>query len=134
MAAQANLTLADAQGTPVNHTFVASGVSNGVATWFEKTASVIAGYFKITQSMRFPGKATDPVRHQMKLVLPTTVTETINGVSYNKVTRQSMVNIEVITAPDATAQEKKDLVKYASTCLGVSGVLGAQVIDNDPVT
>lgn len=121
---------------PANHTFVASGVLNGIATWYEKTASVISGYFKLTMSMKFPTKGNEPVRHQLRLVVPTVATETINGVTYQKVTRQSFVSIDVVCAPDSTQNERHDICEYIRKLLDVNVATGFanQIVFNDPTT
>lgn len=136
MPAQADLGLYDAQATPVLRTFKAAGVSNGIAKWLEKTASVISGYLSVTFGMQLPTKAADPVRHKLVLKTPTTATETTNGVARQIVTRQSMATVDVIIAPDSTLQERKDLMKYLSNLVDPAGTVnfGNQVVNTEPTT
>jgi len=136
MTTQANVVLPDF--TPTNHTFVAAGVSGtGVARWLEKTAAIAAGYFTLTTSAKVSAKVGDPVRYSAKLVMPTVVTETINGVNYLKVSRQSMVSTDVILAPDATSTERNNLMSFWAKMMIVDGAapmqLGSQVSGLDVI-
>jgi hypothetical protein len=114
MSTQVDMTINDGQGAPVAHTFTAVGVDvKGVAKWFEKTTSSIsAGFFQLTSSLRIPTVPSDPVRYQVKLVVPTVVTETLNGVAYQKAIRKALVSIDMVMPSDATLQERKDLAAY----------------------
>lgn len=136
MSAQANLTIYDGQATPAAHTFYSAGVLNGIATYLEKTSALIAGYFKYTLSMKFGAKPGDPSRHLAILAMPTVVTETVNGVDYQKLVRVSTVKVEAIIAPDATLQERKDLFAYMAYIMTNPnpGSLALQVRDYDPTT
>jgi hypothetical protein len=134
MTTQANISLPDAAAA--NHTFVASGVVDGVAVWYEKTAALVAGWFKLTTSLRMPPKPTDPMRLQLKLVKPTVVTETINGVTYDKVIRQILINVDVVCPPDSTTTERADVCKYVGTTLldvTTAGTFGYQVKNADAI-
>lgn len=135
MAAQINKTLNDGQASPASHTFVAAGVdTKGVATWYEKTSSILAGWFRLTTSARPGAKAGDPFRLAYKLVVPTVVTETINGVTYQKVIRQMLFTMDVVLPADCTLAERKDLIAYALNdlgALGVAGYWGNQIRDLD---
>lgn len=138
MASQANLVLQDAQATPVNHTFVAAGVDGkGVGLWLEKTtSSIAAGFFRLTQSTRVSSKPGEPNRHTLKLVVPTVVVETINGVNYNKVARQGLITVDVVCPADSTAAERADLLAYAGNSLlgfSTANTLGGQVYNQEPV-
>lgn len=123
MSTQANQTWPDS--VPANHTFVASGVVDGIATWYEKTAALQSGWIVMTQSLRFPSKQGDPIRAQLKLKKPTTVTETINGVTYDKVIRNILINVDVIMPADSTATERADAAKYAGGTLVEIAAAGA---------
>lgn len=137
MPQQADVTLNDGAGTPVGHVFKAAGVDGkGVATYYEKTtSSLVSGFFRLTYFTRLSTKLTEPNRHSMKLVLPTVVTETINGVTYNKVARQSMLSVDCIVAPDSTAQERKDLCAYSADALTFSGAntFGYTIVNQEAV-
>lgn len=134
MPAQANVVLVSS--TSANKTFVAAGVVNGIATFFEKSASVFSGYWRLTYSMKFPAAVAQPIRHMAKLVMPTTVTETINGVTYGKVTRQILGQIEVVDPQDSTIVERQDFMAFFQGICQFNGTnnLGNQVVNRDATT
>jgi hypothetical protein len=56
MSAVANIVLADAQATPVNHTFVPLGPdTNGVWWWEDQSATAEIGYNRISAQLVRPG-------------------------------------------------------------------------------
>lgn len=60
--AASNIVLADAQGTPVNHTFVPLGPTSDGTFWFEdQSAASAIGFWKISFKLQRPvvGKAGD---------------------------------------------------------------------------
>lgn len=138
MPAQTALTLTDS--VPASRTFAAAGVANGVATWYEKTSAIVGGYFKITMSMRMPTKATEPVRHQLKIVLPTTASEVINTVTYYKIVRQSMIDVVAVVAQDSIPAERYNISEFLSQmCSSSIATLNAenlynQIYNLDPTT
>ncbi len=52
MAAQANVVLTDAEGTPVNHTFEPRGVTDGIARWVDASSGISIGMPVLTASLR----------------------------------------------------------------------------------
>jgi hypothetical protein len=70
MAAIANLTLTDAAGTPVNHTFVPQDCTSDLATWNETAGGISIGMPQFTFSLKLgsPGHASKILGN---LVLPT---------------------------------------------------------------
>ena len=134
MSTQADKSLNDE--VPVAHVFSAAGVVNGIATWFEKaTNPLVSGWYRMTLSSRIPTNGKDPMRFQYKLVVPTIVTETINGVAYQKVARSVTVNVDVIAAADSTATERGAAIRYLAldaTSLS-AGYLGSVVKTADVV-
>lgn len=136
MSTQVDLTLPDGQASPANHTFVSAGVDGkGVATWLEKTSTLLAGFFRLTSSCRFPSKPGDPVRYQMKLVFPTVANETVNGVTYQKVIRSCLFDGTFVLPSDSSLQERKDFVAYIGNNITgtASGKIGYQIINQDSV-
>jgi hypothetical protein len=121
---------------PVAHVFSAAGVIDGIATWYEKaTNPLVSGWFRNTLSSKIPTNGKDPLRFQYKLVVPTIVTETINGVAYQKVARSVTVNLDVIAAPDSTAAERGMAMRFLAldaTSL-TAGYLGAVVKTADTI-
>jgi len=136
MPAQAALQVNDGLATPVARTFSVFGVRNGVADFAYKIVDLIEGYIRIQLNMIFPKKHGDPVIHTMKVKLPTVATETINGITYQKVVRSSTASVTVYAAPDATAQELKDLMAFVQNlCYSpTAGYFGYQVVNKDPTT
>lgn len=137
MATQANLSMDDGQVIPAAHTFVAAGVDgNQVATWLEKGASIFQGFFRFTTQIRLPKKQGDPVRHSMKLVIPTVVSETINSVTYAKVSRQALASIDIVMPSDSTMQERLDMCAYIAYTFGspnTSGHMAWQIKNQEGV-
>lgn len=78
MAAQATVTLTDAEGTPVNHPFDPSGVENGIAKWVDRTGGIAIGFPILTQSIREVSGGPKPGQViTQKLVFP--VLEVVSG-------------------------------------------------------
>lgn len=136
MTAQVDLVLNDGQASPAAVTFTAAGSQAGLATWFQKTAAIVDGYFKITHLMRWPQKPKDPIRHSIRFVIPTVATETVNSVNYTKVVRQAFCSVDFVIPGDATLQERKDIRAYVSNALAstTAGYPGNTIIANDPIT
>lgn len=136
MPAQTNIVLNDGLTTPVARTFSVFGVRNGVADWAYKVVDLIAGYIRQSLAMEMPKKASDPVIHTFRHTHPTVVTETINGVSYQKVVRMTKVVCQVYAAPDATAAELKDVCAFVMPHWDRTWTQGFanQIINKDPTT
>lgn len=108
MSARATLVLKDQAGTPVSHNYTPDGdTTNGVHVFSEKNG-VPAGFPTYTASLRT--QANGKIRAQLKLAVPVTQTQTINGVSAPVVVRTAFV--EVFTTFDglSTDQERKDAI------------------------
>jgi len=133
MSTQATLVLPDSAAA--NHNFVAAGVENGVARWLEQTSAYVGGWFEYTSSISLPKKPSEPVRHKFKFRMPTVATETINGVTYQKVTRQSLVTIDAIIPADSTSAERQDLTYYLTALMSSAtpGKIGYSIYNRDPV-
>lgn len=102
-----NLVLTDRATVPVNHTFTPRDVVGNVGTVEESTGVKVGDKLFSISSRRTPnGKH----RVNLKLSVPVTVDETINGVVVPTVARTSFVNIEFTFDPTSTTQERKDVV------------------------
>lgn len=126
----------DGAGTPVSHTFTAVGVDGKqVAKWVDRSSGLPAGYAIVTASTRLPSKPGDPVKLQARLVVPTVVTETINGVTYNKVSRHMFAAIDISVPGDSTTVERKTLMKYVEQFCNPTNAqsLGTSAMDIDPI-
>lgn len=124
MPALQNLVLTDrATPTPVNHTFVPSGLDQqNVAEVTNSGASgVPAGAERLTISFKKGGD--NRYKGKIRLVLPVLVTETINGVSVPKVARQTIVGLSFDFDERSTEQERKDAVGMTYSALDPSKVL-----------
>jgi hypothetical protein len=121
MAAIANLTLTDAAGTPVNHTFVPQDCTSDLATWNETAGGISIGMPQFTFSLRM-GKNGQANKVMGKLVLPTL--ETISGqdasgfVASPTLAYQCIGKFELTLPGRATLQNRKDLRAMLNDALG----------------
>jgi len=119
---------------PAARTFAVAGVSNGFAVWFEKTSAYLQGWLRCQFSLKMPAKPGQPIRHNMKVVLPTAAVSVIDGVSV-VTTRTSSISIEAVIAQDATATEKADICAYASNIFNLATYgFKAQIVNTEPTT
>lgn len=123
MAAIADLTLNDGQGTPAAHTFSATDVSrDGIARWQERTTnSVPVGYFEATASIRRPGKGVQTTKVDLKIVCPTLeVTAGSTGSGYQaapKLAYNCLWVSSFVMHERSTLQNRKDILAYAKNLL-----------------
>jgi hypothetical protein len=116
----ASLTLADGQATPVSHTFGVGTVQGSQdqletkATWYERNASILSGYFRLTHAIRQPASSKQSARLIATLSVP--VVTTVNGVP--TVVRTSSLKLECNFAQDSTAQERWDMISYLLSFAG----------------
>lgn len=101
------LVLKDRASTPVNHTFAPVNIVDGVGTVAESTG-VPQGESVYTISLRKTAQGRRKVT--LKLSVPISVTETINGVAYPKVVRTAYAEATFSFDPASTLQERKDIV------------------------
>lgn len=125
MSARTNLVLKDRAGTPVSHTFSPDGDdANGVHLFSEKVG-VPAGYSRFTASIR---QSNGKFRTTLKLAVPITQTQIINGVSSPVVVRTSYAEVGFTFDSLSSAQERADTVGLMSDAL-----LAAQIQVNDMI-
>lgn len=107
MSARTNLVLKDRAGTPVSHTFTPDGDdTNGVHIFTEKVG-VPDGYSRVTASLRRTG---GKFRAALKLAVPITQTQIINGVSSPVVVRTAYAEVNFTFDGLSTVQERADTV------------------------
>ncbi|UUW21184.1 MAG: coat protein [Sanya fiers-like virus 4] len=107
MAARTNLVLKDRAATPVNHTFTPDGTdANGVHIFSEKVG-VPAGYPRFTARLN---RTSEKFRATLKLAVPITQTQVINGVSAPVIVRTSYAEVNFTFDALSTDQERKDAV------------------------
>lgn len=119
MPALQNLVLTDRAGTPVNHTFTPMSRTAGVAV-VAKSSGVPIGNWTLSIGTR---RSASRRRITLKLAIPVTATETINGVSAPKVVRTSYANVEFNFDVASTTQERDDIVGMLRSALADTAVL-----------
>lgn len=134
MSAVTSIVLADAQGTPVNHTFVPLGPDTRGTWWFEDQTGVSTiGYNRIslqlTRSGNPPAGASSQDRmNRVKLGIHVPVLETL-GTNDAGITPPPTVsyinrcNMELILPEQNTLQNRKDLRKFAQYLLADTQVV-----------
>lgn len=115
MATIANVTLADGQATPVNHTFTARGVKNGVATWKDQSTGVPAGYPTLTYSLRESTKTLPAYKVVAKLAVPKL--ETSPSFLVPTEAYRMLLNIDAVIPDRCSEQDRKDLYAYGVSLL-----------------
>lgn len=125
MAAVANIVLADAQGSPVNHTFVPLGPDqNGAWWWEDQSASTPIGYNRISMSLSrpanpAPGASSGSDRvNRVKVTIHTPKMETVANNSAGITPPPQIAYIprfmcEMIIPERSALQDRKDVRKYA---------------------
>lgn len=115
-----NLVLTDRAATPVAHTFVPLDIKNGVGTVIESTGVPIGDKrFSVSLSK----SSTNRYKAVLRMVVPTVVTETINGVTRPVIIRTAYADCTFTFDPESTEQERKDVVGQLMTALDPTKVL-----------
>jgi len=125
MPAVANIVLADAQGTPVNHTFIPLGQDPNGVWWFEdQSGSSPIGYNRLSIQLTRTAPAGNGAQsvsnrvNRVKMGIHTPTLETL-GTNDAGITPPPTVsyvnrcNVEFILPERNTLQNRKDLRKYA---------------------
>lgn len=125
MSAVASIVLPDAQGTPVNHTFVPMGPdANGTWWWEDQSPSAVVGYNRVSARLTRPQVATSGTSsksdrvNRIRLTFSGPSLETL-GTSDSGLTPPPTVAyvdrfaLEFMLAERNTLQNKKDARKYA---------------------
>lgn len=123
--ALANIVLADAQATPVNHTFVPLGVDKNGVLWFEDQSQASpVGYWRISYAVTRPlpaaaGQSSKDrvVRVKVGLhepILENVTNSTVSGISpAPTISYVNRTNKEFILAERSSQQNRKDLRKMS---------------------
>lgn len=108
MAARANLVVKDRTSpTPADRTFTPDGSdANRVHVFTEKTG-VPAGYARFTAQLR---RSKGKIRPTLRLAVPITQVQTINGVSSPVVVRTAYVELSATFDELSTVQERADAI------------------------
>lgn len=120
-----NIVLADALGTPVNHTFIPKGRDVDGIFWFEdQSQSNAVGYWKISVEVKQPPPATagvssDTRTYRVKVglhepILANITNSTVSGVEPSpQVAYVDRAFMEYVMPERASLQNRKDLRKMA---------------------
>lgn len=138
MAQVAQIVLADAQATPVNHTFIPLGPDANNVWWFEDqvaTAPSPLGYNRLSVSLVRPtgmsvGTSSQDRLARVKMSIHLPVLETLGNNSAGIVPAPTVayiprLNIEYILPERSTLQNRKDLRKFALGLLADVQVVAA---------
>lgn len=137
MAAAANIVLADAQATPVNHTFIPIGPDNNGVWWFEdQSGAAPIGYNRISLELKRPapgkqGQSSTQRMIRVKLGLHTpklenTTNSTVSGVApAPTLSYIPRVNVEFMLPERSSLQDRKDLRKFAQFLMADPAVVNA---------
>lgn len=100
------ITVNDREATPVAHPFAPHSEKDGIAVFHESGSSLV-GNKSLTISTRDTGSN---VKVRVKFDLPVVQTETINGITADKVVRRSVADLVLTFPRSGTLQERKNLV------------------------
>lgn len=133
MAAIANIVLADALGTPVNHTFAPAKTMADYAVLEDRAAGFYIGFNKLTMSLQRPKGASNTSNRNLKLSigvetpkLETPSNSTVSGIAPGPtVSYRPMAKLEFVFPDRSSLQDRKDLQKYVLQLLSNSFVTDA---------
>lgn len=121
--AASNIVLADAQGTPVNHTFVPLGPDKDGVFWFEDQSQANAiGYWRISYQLKRPSAAAAGMSSKQRTfraviglhepTLETVSNDTVSGIApAPTVSYVDRVFTEYVMPERSSLQNRKDLRK-----------------------
>lgn len=124
MATATAIVLADAQATPVNHTFIPLGPDKDGVWWFEdQSAASPIGYNRISVSLRRPLSARQGVSSDERISkavicvstpkLENVTNSTVSGVApAPTISYVPRARIELLLPERGALQDRKDLRKY----------------------
>lgn len=118
MPAIATLSINDGLATPVAHSFAPVSTDGSKAQWADRSPTIPAGFRTISFEVAPPSGNRTVYRGTMGLMNPTVAS--VNGV--DTVVRYSSAQVTLNIAPDATLQERKDLLAYVANFLGNASV------------
>jgi len=119
MPAIAALTINDGQASPAAHTFSPVSTDGSKAQWADRSPTIPAGFRLISREVSPPSGNRTVYRITDGYMLPTVAT--VNGT--DQVVRYSSAQLTLNIHPDATLQERKDLLAYVKNFLADSTVV-----------
>lgn len=131
-----NIVLADAQGTPVNHTFVPIGFVGDTYWWEDQSAASSIGNWKISLKIQRPtaaqaGQSSANRVNRVTIglhepILETLGTSTISGIpAAPTVSYVPRITSEYILPERTTLQNRKDLRKMSANLQNEAQMLAA---------
>lgn len=134
MPAVANIVLADAQATPVNHTFIPLGPDTNGVWWFEDQGAGTSeiGWNRISIELKrprnpAPGQTSKERMSRIKIGIHTPKLETLGNNSAGltpppTIAYIARTNIEMMVPERGTLQDRKDLRKYSEKILADANI------------
>jgi hypothetical protein len=132
--AAVNIVLADAQATPVNHTFIPLGPDKNGVFWFEdqSQASPI-GYWRVSVALKRPTNAKAGSSSKDRVlratialhepILENVTNSTVSGIApAPTIAYANRCFVEFVLAERSSLQNRKDLRKMVATLLGEAQV------------
>lgn len=134
MSAVANIVLADAQATPVNHTFIPLGPDQKGVWWFEDQTGVAPiGYSRISLELvrpkaSQPGDTAGETSSKVRIGIHTPKMEIVGTAASGLTPPPTIayvpkVYIDFLISDRSTLQDRKDLRKYAQFLLAETQTL-----------
>jgi len=128
--AAANIVLADAQATPVNHTFVPLGPDANGVFWFEDMSAASAiGNWRISYQLKRPavpkaGQSSNQRAFRVSVGLHEPVLETLSNSTVSGITPAPTIAytsrgfVDIALPERCSLQNRKDLRKMLANLLG----------------
>lgn len=137
MAAAANIVLADAQATPVNHTFVPLGPDANGVWWFEdQSGTSPIGYNRISLELKRPmngaqGEDSSKRVSRVKIGIHTPKLENVTNSTVSGVAPAPTLSyiprciVEYILPERSALQDRKDIRKYVQFLMADTAIVNA---------
>lgn len=131
MTARASVVINDRAATPVAHTYSPDGDDkNGVHLFSEKTGVPVSNP-KLTASFKGVNGKLKPV---LRLSIPITQTQTINGISTPVVVRTAYVELSASFDATSTQQERKDAIGLMANAMAAAQtMLNPFLVDGEDI-
>lgn len=108
MPAIAALSINDGQSTPAAHSFAPVTTDGSLAKFADRSPTIPSGFRTISHEVAGPSGSRVTNKVQSGFMIPTVAT--VNG--SDQVVRYSSAQVTLNIHPDATLQERKDLLAY----------------------
>lgn len=138
MATATNIVLADAQGTPVNHTFAPFGTADGVFSWVDSSATNEIGFWRISAKLKRPqaarpGQSSANRVTRVTLTLSEPVLETVSNNSAGYIPAPTVAyipraSVEFILPERGALLDRKNIRKMMALLLADANVVS--IVEN----